>query len=139
MKCAIYLPDPSVLTVRFFDTLAEDGLVSCEAISDDADNATGIRFVLNAGTVDMNFMAGEEVEAHLNGFATWAQDNLNEENAMYVVNRIAHVRMVLGCNVEKLDEEAVGQFLSSFSMGALGMAMMDGNLLDFTGDVLTNE
>lgn len=139
MNCSIYLPDPSVLTTRYFETLAEDGLESVEAISDESENAVGIRCKLKVGTVDMNFMAGDEVDTHLNGFAGWAQENLNEENAMYVINRIAHVRMVLSCTVESLDEEAVGVFLSSFSMGALGMAMLDGNLVDFTGDILTEE
>lgn len=138
MNCAIYIPDPSILTLRFFETLKEEGFESVDAIENESGDAVGLRFQTTFGPVDMTFMAGDDVETHLNGFAGWAQETLSEEDAEYVVNRIAHVRMVMAAKSEVSSEEALGQFLMSFAMGALGMAMIDGNLLDFTGDFLTS-
>jgi hypothetical protein len=137
MNSAIYIPDPSILTLRFFETLKDEGFESVDAIENEAGEAVGLRFQTTFGPVEITFMDGEELETHLSGFADWAQETLSEEDAEYVVNRIAHVRMVMACKSTAPDEEALGQFVMSFAMGALGMAMMDGNLLDFTGDFLT--
>ena len=95
-NAAIYIADPSLLMCpRFFETL--EGIQSYEGINE-GDAAVGIRFTLDAGQVEMNFLSKEKMSRHLEDLAGFAQNVIKDSNLLrYVQARIHYVHLVCGC------------------------------------------
>lgn len=132
-NAAVYLADPSLLSSRVFDTL--EAVRSYEGLADGG-RATGVEFVLDAGTVTMNFMPEQEIEEHLQGFAGFAEHVVQDkEHLPYVLGRIHQVRLVCGCVISP-GFDAGGEieaFLFAFCSATKGLLFYADTVFDHDG------
>lgn len=137
MECTIYLPDPSILTSKFFERYRDDHLEAFVGL-ESGGRPVGVEFVLDVGTVQMHFLGPEETTAHLKGLQTLIEAEVGEGSRRYALNRVSNIRAVLGCVIETSDEQTAREFLMNFTMDACGMALFSPrDLMDFDGEFLT--
>jgi hypothetical protein len=135
-NAAIYIGDPSLMGSRLFDRI--EGIRSYEDFSE-GDSATGIRFVLDAGQVTMNFMPQEQVPEHLNGFAGFAEHVIKDpDELIYARARIYYVRFVCGCVITPGfdDDGKIQDFLFRFTAAVNGLLFLSDTIFDYDGRAL---
>ena len=135
-NAAIYLGDPSLMGSRVFDTL--EAVRSYEGLAD-GDRATGVEFVLEAGTVTMNFMPEQEVEEHLQGLAGFAEHVVQDKEQLpYILGRIHHVRLVCGCVISPGFDDGgeIEAFLFAFIRATKGLLFHADTVFDHDGQLL---
>lgn len=133
---AIYIADPSLMGSKLFDKLKD--VQSYEGLSQN-DSATGVRFILPAGQVTMNFMPQEKVAQHLNGFAGFARKVIKDkEQLIYTESRIHPVRLVCGCVItpEFDDDGKIEDFLFQFIRETNGLLFVADTIFDYDGKAL---
>jgi hypothetical protein len=136
-NAAIYLADPSMIGSRLFQHI--DGIRSYEGLSQGS-LASGVRFVLDAGQVTMNFMPEQQVPPHLQGFCGFAQHTIKDkDNLIYALARIRHVRFVCGCVITPDFDEAgtIQDFLFRFTHATNGLLFLANRIFDYDGQQLT--
>ncbi len=87
----------------------------------------------------MNFMPSEQVESHLHGFCSYVESIISDkERLIYVLSRIRHVRLVLGCVITPGFDEAdtVLNFLCHFTALCNGLMFCDNTVADYDGEIL---
>lgn len=135
LNAAIYISDPSMLNSRVFQSIP--AIKSSESLSEGSD-AIGVRFTCDWGRITMNFMPEGQLAGHLNGFAGYARTVVPGENLVFVLARIKHVRMCLGCVIEHDDDRVneVYEFLGRFNSAMNGLLFLDDTIYDWSGQVL---
>lgn len=134
---AIYIADPSIMCSRLFDQI--DGILSYESLSE-GDSATGVRFMIEAGAVTMNFMSEEQVRKHLEGFAGYAETVIKDKHLLlYTKARISYVRLVCGCVIDPGfdDDGKIQEFLFQFNCAVNGLLFLADTIFDYDGQSLT--
>ena len=136
-NAAIYIADPSLLMCpRFFETL--EGIQSYEGINE-GDAAVGIRFTLDAGQVEMNFLSKEKMSRHLEDLAGFAQNVIKDSNLLrYVQARIHYVHLVCGCVItpDFDDDGKIEDFLFRFNRAVNGLLVATDTIFDYDGEEL---
>ena len=135
-NAAIYIADPSLMGSRFFDKI--EGIQSYEGLYQ-GDSATGVRFILDAGQVTMNFMPGEQVAQHLKGFAGYAEHVIKDRDQLiYAQSRIHYVRLICGCVItpDFDDDGKIQDFLFQFTGAANGLLFFADAIFDYDGQAL---
>lgn len=133
---AIYLPDPSVLGFELFDQFEE--LRSYEVLENET-ATTGVRVVLEAGEVTLNFMPPEQMQPHLQSLSGFVQGLIQDREVLsYAQTRIGLVRLVCGCVIEPGFDEAgtIQAFLFRFNEAVKGLLFFSNHLYDHNGDAL---
>ena len=135
-NATIYIADPSLLGSKTLDQL--EGIRWYESLSQGS-SAAGVKFILDAGQVAMNFMPQELMEEHLQGFSAYAEHAVKDKERLpYVLSRIRHVRLVLGCVIEPGFDEAgkIQEFLFHFNGLLNGLLFLADTIFDYDGEPL---
>jgi hypothetical protein len=136
-NAAIYIADPSMMGSRMFDRI--EGIQSYDGLGQGGD-ATGVQFTLDAGQVDMNFMPGQQVTQHLQGFSGFARQVIKDKDVLiYTLARIHHVRLVCGCVITPGFDDAgvIEDFLFRFTNAANGLLFLANTIFDCDGQPLS--
>lgn len=135
-NACIYIPDPSLLGSKLFDSI--DAIRGYQGLSE-GDSATGIRFDIGVAEVQMNFMPSQQMSEHLSGFAGYVQSVCHDKDTlMYALGRINSVRFVLGCVIEPGfdDQGKVEAFLLEFNRRLNGLLFIHNSVVDYDGEAL---
>lgn len=136
-NATIYTADTSLLGTKFFNLFPE--IQSYEGVSE-GDTATGLVLTIPQATIRMNFMPGQDVPPHLDGFAGYAKARHegNRDELIHVLSRIKSMRYVLGCVIEPGfdDDGVVVGFLVNFSARLNGLLFIWDSIIDYDGAVL---
>jgi hypothetical protein len=135
-NAAIYIADPGLIGSKVFEKLAN--VSSYESVSDDS-GATGVIFNLKPGQVRINFMPGEQIQRHLEGFMGFAQQTIPDKDKMlYALSRIHHVQLVGGCVITPgFDHDGViEQFLHDLVARLNGLLFIHNTIFDYDGERL---
>ena len=134
---AIYIADPSLLMgPRFLDSL--EGVQSYEGINV-GDAAVGLRFTFEAGQVEMNFLAKDQMPQHLRNIDGYARTVVKDSNQLaYVQARLHYVRLVCGCVItpDYDDTGTIEDFLFRFNRAVNGLLVASDQIFDYDGEVL---
>jgi len=103
--------------------------------------ATGVIFKTKWGAVTTNFMPQEQLGMHINGFKEYVKGITNNPDTLkYLIARIDHVRMCLGCVIEHEEnenkDEDVHEFLFSLNQCLNGLLFMYDSVFDYSGEAL---
>ena len=135
-NAAIYIADPGMIGSKVFDRLAN--VSSYESLSN-GETATGVVFHLPQGDIKINFMPGEQIQRHLEGFTGFAQQTIaDKEKMLYALSRIYHVQLVGGCVITPdFDENgAIEQFLRDLVAQLNGLLFIHNTIFDYDGEHL---
>jgi hypothetical protein len=135
-NAAIYLADPSLLGSRTLDVIEE--IKSYEGLKNDQ-LASGMLLQFSWGTVTVSFMPPDQLPQHLAGFTAYAEKTVeNRDTRIYLLSRIRHVRMCLGCVIEHSpDSESDAQrFLFRFNSELNGLLFLYDSIFDRDGTPL---
>ena len=126
----LYIADPSMLGSRFLKHFPE--IKSYKSVSNPDGTAKGLVLTVGNAVIRLNFMAETAVPSHLAGFAGFAKTNTTDPDLLtYVLARIHHVRMVIGCVIEPALDEASEEFLLKFNSMLNGLAFANDTIMDF--------
>lgn len=135
-NACIYIPDPSLLTSKVFDSI--ESIVGYEGLSE-GEQAVGIRFDLGVARVQMNFMPVEQIREHLKGLAGYIHSVCSDQDRLvYVLSRVSNIRFVLGCVIEPgFDDQGIVQnFLLEFNSCLMGLLFVYDSVVDHDGEPL---
>ena len=135
-NACIYIPDPSLLGSKLFDSIG--AIRSYQGLSE-GDSATGIRFDIGVAEIQMNFMPPQQVGEHLSGFTGYVQSACyDKDTLMYALGRVNNVRFVLGCVIEPGFDELgkVEAFLLEFNRRLNGLLFIHNSVVDYDGEPL---
>lgn len=134
---AIYIADPSLLMgPRFLDSL--QGILSYEGINA-GDSAVGIRFTLDAGQVEMNFLSKEQMPQHLRNVDGFARTVIRDSRLLtYAQARLHYVHLVCGCVITPNFDDAgtIEDFLFRFNRAVNGLLVAADTIFDYDGEPL---
>lgn len=136
-NAAIYIADPSMMGSRMFEKI--DGIRSYDGLSEGGSTA-GVRFMLDAGQVAMNFMPEQQMLQHLQGFSGFAKHVIKDKDRLvYTLARIHHVRLVCGCVItpDFDDAGAIEDFLFRFTLAGNGLLFLANTIFDYDGQALS--
>jgi hypothetical protein len=136
-NAAIYIADPSMMGSRLFDKI--EGIKLYDGLSQ-GNSATGVRFVLDAGQVTMNFMPEQQIAQHLQGFSGFAEQTIKDKDRLiYTLARIRHVRLVCGCVITPDFDDAgtIQNFLFRITRAANGLLFFANTIFDYEGQALS--
>ncbi len=132
----LYISDPALIGAKLLATVP--GIQSYEPLSEGG-SATGLRLHLQAGEVQMNFMPEYMIEEHLAGMCCYAEQMVADSDRLpYVLNRIQHVRMVIGCVITPCfdDDGTMLEVLMRLNSCLNGMFFLGDSLFDHDGQAL---
>jgi len=135
-NATIYIADPSLLGSKLFGQ--SERIRSYEDVSERG-SATGIKFKLDAGEIAVNFMPEAMMEEHLQGFCAYAEHVIpDKDRLVYVLSRIHHVRLVLGCTITPGFDDAgsIQEFLFEFNGLLNGLLFLADTIFDYDGEAL---
>ncbi len=135
-NAAIYIADPSILGSRTLDEIVD--IESYEGLNQNK-QASGFRLRLAWGVITVNFMPSEQLPGHLQGFASYAEKLIkNQDTLIYTLARIHHVRMCLGCVIEHAPESelTVQEFLFRLNNELNGLLFLYDTIFDKDGQAL---
>jgi hypothetical protein len=106
-NATFYIADPSMLGSRMLDKLVQLGYVSTyRSLENPGGQAHGLVIDGPWGSVRISFVSGEPLATHLGGLSAYAQrSSPDPDTQVYLLARIAHVRMALGCVFEHSPEK----------------------------------
>ncbi len=122
---------------RLFDKI--EGIKSYDGLNQ-GNSATGVRFILDAGQVTMNFMPEQQIAQHLQGFAGFAQQTIKDKDCLiYTLARIRHVRLVCGCVITPNFDDAgsIQDFVFRFTKAANGLLFFANRIFDYDGQAFS--
>jgi hypothetical protein len=135
-NATIYIADPSLLGSKSFGQIAD---IRSYAGLEEGGSATGVQFTLDAGQLSMNFMPEAQRAQHLEGLSGYARSVIADKDTLvYVLSRIHHVRLVLGCVITPGFDEAgqVQEFLFRFNAHFSGLLFFYDSVFDYDGQPL---
>lgn len=130
MNASIYISNPSILGSNLFDQMKE--IKSYKDLSDEG-TATGFVLTLDFGEITFNFMPYNQIKNHLEGFASYAQQAIENKDAQTrILSRIRDIQLVLGgiFTIQPGAEDKMKEFIFKFKDKLNGLLFMDNGIYE---------
>lgn len=130
MNATIYISNPSLLGSNLFNQIKE--IKSYKGLSKEG-SATGLILVLDYGEVTFNFMPHDQIKIHLQEFASYAQQTIEDkDDQVRILSRIRDVQLVLGgiFTIQPGAQDKMKEFIFDFKDKLGGLLFMDNGIFE---------